>query len=52
MLVMAVLGPASVFWMAGLTALVLVEERTLVGRRLLRPSGAVLALAAALVLLA
>jgi predicted metal-binding membrane protein len=52
MLVMAVMGPASIFWMAGLTALVLVEERTRIGRRLLRPSGAVLALAAALVLLA
>jgi predicted metal-binding membrane protein len=49
MLVMAL--AAGAFWMAALTALVLLEERTLAGRRLLRPSGGVLALAAALVLL-
>ena len=46
MATMAVLGHASLAWMAALTALVLVEEQTLVGRRLLVPSAAALVLAA------
>jgi predicted metal-binding membrane protein len=51
MVVMAVVGPFGLAWMAALTGLILIEERTLMGRRLLRPSGGVLALGAALVAL-
>jgi predicted metal-binding membrane protein len=49
MVVMAVVGHAGLVWMAALTALIALEELTLLGRRLLRPSAAILALAAVLV---
>jgi predicted metal-binding membrane protein len=51
MIVMLVAGHAALVWMAVLTALMLVEELTRVGRRLVRPSAAPLALAAGLVAL-
>jgi predicted metal-binding membrane protein len=51
MLVMTVVGHAGLLWMAALTALAVAEELTLMGRRLLRPSAAAFALAAALVAL-
>lgn len=51
MLVMAVVGHAHLVWMAALTALVLVEEWTLVGRRLQPLTAATLTLAAGVVLL-
>lgn len=49
MAVMAAVGHSGFGWMAGLTALVVLEELTLVGRRLLRPTAAALALAALVV---
>jgi predicted metal-binding membrane protein len=49
--VMALAGHASLLWMAGLTALIAVEELTLAGRGRLGHGGAVLAVAAAAVAL-
>jgi len=52
MAVMAVVGHsghAGLVWMTALTALIMVEELTLVGRRLLRPSAVALTVAAGLV---
>jgi predicted metal-binding membrane protein len=46
MLAMAVLGHASVVWMAAVTALVVAEELAPGGRRLTRPAAVLLALAA------
>jgi predicted metal-binding membrane protein len=46
MAVMVIVGHASVAWMAVLGAVVAVEELTVVGRRLLAPFGAALAVAA------
>lgn len=51
MLVMAVVGHSSIVWMTALTALTGLEELTLLGRRLLRPSAVALTLAAGLVAL-
>jgi predicted metal-binding membrane protein len=54
MVVMVVVGHSShagLIWMTALTALTMVEELTLLGRRLLRPSAVALTLAAALVAL-
>jgi predicted metal-binding membrane protein len=51
MLVMLMAGHAALTWMMMLTALILVEELTRVGWRLLRPSAAALAFAAGLVVL-
>jgi predicted metal-binding membrane protein len=51
MMVMVVAGHASLLWMTALTALFVVEEQTLLGRRLLRPSAVALILAAGLVAL-
>jgi len=51
MLVIVVVGHSSLAWMVALTALITVEELTLVGRRLLRPTAAVLALTAGMVAL-
>jgi predicted metal-binding membrane protein len=51
MLVMAVVGHSNLVWMAALTGLVVAEELTLIGRRLLWASAAALALAAVLVVL-
>jgi predicted metal-binding membrane protein len=51
MAVMAVAGHANLVWMTALTVLILVEELTLLGRRLLRPSAVALTLAAVLVML-
>ena len=51
MLVMLVAGHAALVWMAVLTALMVVEELTRIGRRLVRPSAAPLALTAGLVAL-
>jgi predicted metal-binding membrane protein len=48
MIVMAVGGHSGVAWMTLLTALILIEELTFVGRRLMWPSAAALALAALL----
>jgi predicted metal-binding membrane protein len=52
MAVMAVVGHSSIVLMVALTALVVVEEQTFVGRRLLSPSAAAFALAAGVVLVA
>jgi predicted metal-binding membrane protein len=52
MVVMAVVGHASLIWMAGLTALIVGEELPLVGWRLAKPAGVALALAAGAVVLA
>lgn len=50
MTVMVLVGPAaSLWWMLALTALIAVEELTVLGRRVQRPSAAVLALAAVVV---
>ena len=49
---MAVVGHSSIVLMAALTALVVVEEQTFVGRRLLSPSATAFALAAGVVLVA
>jgi predicted metal-binding membrane protein len=46
MVVMTVVGHASLVWMAGITVLIAIEEMTLAGRRLLAPFGAVLGAAA------
>jgi predicted metal-binding membrane protein len=51
MAVMAVVGHSDLVWMTALTALVMVEELTLLGRRLLRSSAVALIAAAALVML-
>jgi predicted metal-binding membrane protein len=51
MLVIIVAGHSSPAWMVALTALIVVEELTLIGRRVLRPSAVVLALTAGLVAL-
>jgi predicted metal-binding membrane protein len=51
MLLMATVGHANLLWMAALTILISVEELTLLGRRLRRPSAAALALTAAAVAL-
>jgi predicted metal-binding membrane protein len=51
MLVMVVIGHSSLVWMIALTALVVAEELTVIGRRLTRPAAAVLAVAAAAVAL-
>jgi predicted metal-binding membrane protein len=51
MLVMTVVGHSGLIWMMALTALIVVEELTLLGRRLLRPSAVALTLAAGLVAL-
>jgi predicted metal-binding membrane protein len=47
MAAMAFVGDSALAWMIGLTALILVEELTLVGRRLLRPAAVVFAVGAA-----
>src|SRR5918999_801831 len=47
MVVMTVVGHASLVWMAGITVLIAIEEMTLAGRRLLAPLGAGLGAAAA-----
>jgi predicted metal-binding membrane protein len=49
MVVMAVVGHYGLMWMVALTVLIMVEELTLLGRRLLRPSAIALTLAAGLV---
>ena len=51
MLVMVVIGHASLVWMIALTALVLAEELTVGGRRLTRPAAGVFVAAAAAVAL-
>jgi predicted metal-binding membrane protein len=49
MAVIVALGASSTVWMLALTALIVLEDLTLVGRRLLRPSAVVLGLAAVVV---
>jgi predicted metal-binding membrane protein len=51
MLLMAVVGHVNLLWMVALTALISVEELTVLGRRLRRPSAAALALTAVAVVL-
>jgi predicted metal-binding membrane protein len=51
MLIMLMVGHAGLIWMVVLTALILVEELTRLGRRLLRPSAAALAFVGGLVVL-
>jgi predicted metal-binding membrane protein len=46
MLLMAVVGHANLLWLVALSTLISVEELTLLGRRLRRPSAAALALTA------
>jgi predicted metal-binding membrane protein len=51
MLVMVVVGHSSLVWMLALTALVVAEELTVSGRRLTRPAGGALGVAAVAVAL-
>lgn len=51
MLVMAVVGHSAMAWMVALTVLAVLEDLTVLGRRLLRPSAAAMGVAAGLVAL-